>query len=125
MPDRLAEDGGHDALGCLLHQLPGKATADAIAHVEELVDTEVIHQPKLVVGEGAPGVVNLDRAAGLAAVGVALVHRDAAEVILEFFHGVDYRGRPVTDAGVQTPTGRDQQWESGASLFVADADVAL
>src|SRR5262249_20217935 len=35
------------------------------------------------------------------------------------------RGRPVTDAGVQAPTGGDQQREARASLLVADADVAL
>src|SRR5262245_16747619 len=86
MPDWLAEDGGHDALGRPLHQRPGKATADAIAHVEELLDAEMIHQPELVVGEGPPGVINRDWTTGLAAVGVALVHRNAAEVILECFH---------------------------------------
>src|SRR6266850_6120460 len=87
MADWLAEDGGHDALGGPLHQLPGKAAADAVAHVEELLDAQMIHQSELVVSEGAPGVVDRDRAAGLAAVGVALVHGDAAEVILECFHG--------------------------------------
>ena len=54
-PTGWPEDGGHDALGCPLHELPGKAAADAVAHVEELVDAQVIHQPELVVGEGAPG----------------------------------------------------------------------
>ena len=125
MPDRLAEHAGHDALGCPLHELEGKRAADAVAHEEELADAEVIHQPELVVGEGAPGVVDRDRAAGLAAVGVALVHRDAAEVVLELLHRVDHRGRPVADAGVQAPTGGDQQREAGAGLLVADADVAL
>ena len=125
MADALAEDGGDDAVRRPLHQLPGKAAADAVAHVEELVDAEVIHQPELVVGEGPPGVVDRHGAGGLAAIGVALVHRDAAEVVRECFHGVDHRGRPVADAGVQAPTGGDQQWEAGASLLVADADVAL
>ena len=80
MPDRLAEHAGHDAIGCPLLELEGKRAPDAVAHEEELLDAEVIHQPELVVGEGAPGVVDRDRAAGLAAVGVALVHRDAAEI---------------------------------------------
>ena len=44
---------------------------------------EMVHQPELVVGEGVPRVVDRDRAGGLAAVGVALVHRDAAELVLE------------------------------------------
>ena len=60
MPDRLAEHAGHDALGGPLHELEGKRAADAVAHEEELPDAEVIHQPELVVGEGAPGVVDWD-----------------------------------------------------------------
>src|SRR5262249_18342937 len=92
---------------------------------EELADAKVIHQPELVVGKGAPGVVDRDRAARFAAVGVALVHRDAAEVVRELCHRVDHRGRPVADAGVQAPTRADQQREAGASLLVTDADIAL
>ena len=80
MPDRLTEHAGHDAIGGPLHELEGKRATDAVAHEEELPDAEVIHQPELVVGEGAPGIVDRDRAAQLAAVGIALVHRDAAEV---------------------------------------------
>ena len=125
MPDRLAEDGSHNAVGCPLYQLEGKRAPDAVAHEEELPDAEVIHEPELVVGEGAPGVVDRDRAAGLAAVGVALIHRDAAEVVRELLHRVDHRGRPVADAGVQAPTGGDQQREAGAGFLIANADVAL
>jgi len=109
VPDRLAEDGGHNAVGCPLYQLEGKRAPDAVAHEEELLDAEVIHQPELVVGEGAPGVVDRNRAARFAAVGVALVHRDAAEIVFKLLHRVDHRGRPVADAGVQAPTGGDQQ----------------
>src|SRR5437899_9439925 len=49
-----------------------------IAHKEELADAEVVHQAQLVVGEGAPGVLDRDRPRGFSAVRVALVHRDAA-----------------------------------------------
>ena len=125
MADALAEDGGDDAVRRPLHQLPGKAAPDAVAHVEELVDPEVIHQPELVVGERLPGVVDRHGAGGLAAIGVALVHRDAAEVLRKRLHRVDHRGWPVADAGVQAPTGGDQQREAGARLLIADADVAL
>ena len=55
MADTLAEDGGDDAVRRPLQQLPGKAATNAVAHVEELVDAEVIHQPELVVGERLPG----------------------------------------------------------------------
>src|SRR3989449_4380882 len=121
----MAEQGGDHTVRRPLHQLPGKAAADAVAHVEELVDPEVIHQSELVVGECLPGVVDRHGAGGLAAIGVALVHRDAAEVVRERLHRVDHRGWPVADAGVQAPTGGDQQREAGARLLIADADVAL
>src|SRR5688500_18675103 len=110
MADALAEDGGDDAVRRPLHQLPGKAAANAVAHVEELVDTKVIHQPELVVGERIPWVVDRHGAGRLATVSVALVHRDATKIVLECFHGVDHRGWPVTDAGVQAPAGGNQQW---------------
>ena len=58
MADGLAEDGGDDAVGRPLHQLPGKATADAVAHEEEFADAEVIHQPELVVGERIPRIID-------------------------------------------------------------------
>src|SRR5262249_23641893 len=37
----------------------------------------------------------------------------------------DHRARPVADAGVQAPTGGDQQREAGARLLVAETDGAL
>src|SRR5215510_337746 len=52
-----------------------------------------------------PHPPSYDRAARFAAVGVALVHRDAAEVRRERLHHVDHRGRPGADAGVQAPPG--------------------
>ncbi len=95
--DGLAEHGGHDALGRALQQLAGEAAADAVAHEEEFADPEMVHQPELVVGEGVPRVLDRHRAGGLAAIGVALVHGDAAEVVLELFHRIDDGGRPVAD----------------------------
>src|SRR5262249_43833834 len=92
---------------------------------KELPEAEVVHQAQLVGGEGAPRVMDRDRPAGLAAVGVALVHRDAAELVLECFHRVEHRGRPIADAGVQAPAGGDQQREASASFLVTDADVAF
>ena len=49
----------------------------------------MIHQPELVVGIGFPRPVDLDRAGGLAAGGVAQVRRDAAVLSLEFLDGVE------------------------------------
>src|ERR1700722_15437927 len=124
MADSLAEDSSNDAVGSPLHQLAGKATADAVAQVEELADAEVIHQPELVVGERIPRVINRHGAYGFAVVGVALVHGDAAEVVLEYLHRVEHRSGPVNDAGVQAPSRGDQERKTRACLLVADADVA-
>ena len=125
MADALTEDRGDDAVGRPLHQLPGKAAADAVAHVKEFADAEVIHQPKLVVGERIPRVIDRHRAGRFATVGVALVHRDAMEVVFKGLHRVEYGGRPIADPRVQAPAGGDQERETGAGLLVADADVAL
>src|SRR5690348_14036811 len=124
MADSLAEDGGNDPVGRPLHQLAGKTTADAVAHVKELADAEVIHQPKLVVGECIPRVINRHGASGFAIVGVALVHGYAAEVVLEYLHSVEHRSGPVNDAGVQAPTRGYQEWKTRARFLVTDADVA-
>src|SRR5215471_2243297 len=121
----LAEHASDDAVGGPLHELEGKWATDAVAHEEELPDAEVVHEPELVIREGAPGVVDGDRSAGLTTVGVSLIHRDAAEVVFEFLHGVEHRRGPITNAGVQAPTGGDQEREARAGLLVADADVAL
>src|SRR5438105_8517128 len=125
MADALAEHGGDDAVGRPLHKLPSKAAADAVAHIKEFADAEVVHQPELVVGKRIRRVIDLHGTAGFAAIGIALVHRDAAEVVLELFHRVDHRGRPVADARIEAATGSDQQREAGAGLLVANADVAL
>src|SRR5712692_8983712 len=125
MPNRLAEHAGHNAVGSPLHELESKRTPDTVAHEEELSDAEVVHQSQLIVGKGYPRVIDRNRAAGFTAVRVALVHRDAAELVFESLHGVEHCGGPIADAGVQAPAGGEQQREAGASLFVADADVAF
>jgi hypothetical protein len=53
MSDGLHEHPSHDAVGRTLYQLHGKASPDAVAHEEELVNAKVVHQPQLVVGESA------------------------------------------------------------------------
>ena len=68
-------------------------TADAEAHHHELVDAQVIHQTEMVVGVRIPRPVDLERAGGLAAVGVAQVRRDAAVLALELLDRVERDGR--------------------------------
>ena len=61
MPNGLAEDAGHDALGRPFHELERERSADAVAHEEELVDAQVVQQRQLVVGESPPRVIDRDR----------------------------------------------------------------
>ena len=72
--------------GARCNRFQMKRAADAEAQHHEFPDAQVIHQPELVVGVGVPGPVDLERAGGLAAVGVAQVRRDAAVLALELLH---------------------------------------
>src|SRR5262249_56199679 len=65
------------------------------------------------------------RPRGLAALGVAQIGRDHAELVLELVHRVEGVGRETRDRGVQSTTGDDQQREAGTDLLIVDADVAL
>src|SRR3954464_13970390 len=85
----------------------------------------MIHHAELIIGERAPGIVDRDRSGGLAVAGVALVHGDNAEVVLELLHDVDHRVRPVRDTRIQAAARRRQYREAGADLRIADADLAL
>jgi hypothetical protein len=105
VPNRLAQHGCQHTLRGPLDELEGKRAADAVSHEEELPDAEVVHQPELVVGEGAPRVIDRDRTGGLAAIRIALVHRDAAEIVLEGLRGVEHGSRPIADLGVQATAG--------------------
>ena len=87
----LRQHGGDHAVGRALDQVPDERAADAEAQHHELVDAEVIHQAEVVVGVGVPRPVDLERAGGLAAIGVAQVRRDAAVLALELLHGVERR----------------------------------
>ena len=85
----------------------------------------MVHQPELIIGERAPRVIDGNRPRRLTAVRVALIHRDAAEVVLEDLHGIEHRGRPIADAGIQTTAGSHQQRKAAAGLLIADANIAL
>src|SRR3954451_5117824 len=98
MPNRLHQNASGHAIGSTFHELHGEAAADAVAHEKELLDPKVVHQAELVIGERAPRVTCRDGATGLTAVRVALIHRDAAELVLENLHRVENGGGPVADA---------------------------
>ena len=120
----LRQHGRDDAFGRSLQQVPDEGAADAEAQHHELPDAQVIHQAELVVGVRVPGPVDLERAGGLAAVGVAQIRRDHAVLALELLHRVEGVVREARDRRVQPAAGDDHQREAGADLLVVDADVS-
>ena len=98
-PDRLRRHGGDDAIWRPLDQVPDEGPRNAEAQHHELIDLQVIHQTEMVVGVGIPRPVDLERAGGLAAVGVAQVRRDAAVLSLELLDRVE--GIAAVQAGAQ------------------------
>src|SRR5207249_10726725 len=87
----LRQHGCGNASGCALQKTPDEGAANAETHHRELVDPQMIHQAELVVGIGLPRPLDLDRAGGLAARGVAQVRRDAAIFSLELLYPIKGR----------------------------------
>src|SRR5271170_6457352 len=86
----------------------------------------MIHQTELVVGVGFPRPVDLDRASGLAAGGVAQVRCDAAILSFELLNRVE--GRIAAEEGygrVQSAAGKKHQRETGPGLLIVDANGAF
>src|SRR5713226_6494692 len=86
----------------------------------------MIHQSELVVRVGFPRSVDLDRAGGLAARGVAQIRCDAAILSLELLNGVE--GRVAGEegyGGVQSPAGKQHQREAGPGLLIVDTNGAF
>jgi hypothetical protein len=109
-------DRGDHAVGRALQQVPDEGAADAEAHHHEPVDAQVIHDAELIVGEGIPRPIDLERAIGRSQVG-----GDAAILVLELVDRVER----IVQAGnrrVQAAAGDQQQREAGAELLVVDAD---
>jgi hypothetical protein len=69
--------------GARFNRFQDERAADAEAQHHELPDAQVVHQAKMVVGVGVPGPVDLERAGGLPAIGVAQIRRDDAVLALE------------------------------------------
>src|SRR5580700_9708016 len=83
VPDSLADDASYNAVWRALHELKSEAAANAVTHKKELADAEMAHQPKLVISKCTPRIIDSDGTSRLAAIGVALVHCYAAEVVLK------------------------------------------
>src|SRR5262245_49308804 len=80
----------------------------------------------MVIGIGIPRPIDLERAGGLTAVGVAHVREDAAVFSLELFDRIKRSAAfQAGDRRVQSPAGDEQQREAGARLLVLDANGAF
>src|SRR5439155_11463585 len=122
MANRLAEHGRRHAPRRLPRETKRERAADAESQGEELRNAQVVHQGELIAREGAPRVVGLHGAGRLATVGVALVHRDEVEVVLEDLQRVERRPRaPVAERRVQPAWSEQQKRIAGACFLVADA----
>ena len=88
-PAWLHRHGRHDTIRGPLQEVPDEGTGYAEAQHHELVDAQMIHQAEMVVGIGIPRPVDLERAGGLAGVGVAQIRRDAAVLTLELLNRVE------------------------------------
>src|ERR1700682_2859465 len=120
MADCLDQHARDHAFRCPLHQLHRAATADAVAHEEKLPDPKMVHQSQLVVGKCVPWIGGRDWAGGLAAVRVALIHRDAAKLVLEYLHRVENRSAPIAYARVQAAAGDEEQGKAAPSFLVTN-----
>jgi hypothetical protein len=72
----------------------------------------------MVIGIGVPRPVDVERAAAFAAIGIAQIGRDDAELALELVERVERMGRrKPRDGRVQPAAGDDQQRKAGTGLF--------
>ena len=90
------------------------------------VDAQMIEQRDMVGGVGVPAVLRRDRRARLAA-GIALIHRDDAELAGEFGRRVDRRRglAPHLDHRLQSGRREGQDRESLTELLVMDPGTVV
>ena len=83
--------GGNHPLGRAFQHLPDEGAADAEANDQEFVVPVMVHQAEQVINVGIPWPIDLHRARGLAAIGVAQVRGYAVELVVEGVHRVERR----------------------------------
>jgi hypothetical protein len=124
--DRLRQHGALHALGLLLDQVEDERPADALAVEMTAIDAQMVEERDVVGGVAIPAVLRGDRGARLAA-GIALVHRDDAELVGELGGRVDRRRglAPDIDDRLQPRRRKSQDRETLAELLVIDARAVL
>src|SRR5437660_12360284 len=90
------------------------------------VDAQMVEERNVVGGVAVPAVLRGDRGARLAA-GVALVHRDDAELVGELGSRVDWRRglAPYVDDRLQPRRRDSQDRETLAELLVIDMGAVV
>ena len=81
----------------------------------------MIEQRDVVGRVGLPSVGGGDRRARLA--GVALIHRDDAEIIGEFDRGIERALMPELDAGAHSARRKQQDWVAGTELLEVEGNI--
>src|SRR5215471_4019698 len=80
----------------------------------------------MVIGIGIPRPIDLERAGGLAAIGVAQVREDAAIFSLELFDRIKRSAAfQEGDRRVQSPAGDKQQRKARTGLLILNANGAF
>ena len=105
---------------------PDYLPADALAEEMAPVDAQVVEHGDVVGGVGVPAVLRGDRRARLAA-GIALIHRDHAEIRGELGGRVDRSGglAPHIDHRLQAGRRKSEDRETLAELLVVDARAVM
>src|SRR5262245_36440933 len=85
----------------------------------------MIHQAEMIVGVGVPWPVDLKRAGGLAAVGVAQIRKYATEFALELFDRIERAGDQTLHPRIQCAASDEQQRKAGTNLSIADSRGAF
>src|SRR5215468_3931838 len=76
----------------------------------------------MVVSMGIPRPVDLKRAGGLAAIGIAQICENAAILALELLDRIERAGEQAGHPRVQRSTGDEQQRKARAGFIIADAN---
>ena len=124
--DGLREHGGRDALRLSLQQAHDEGSADALAVQMAPVDAQMIQHGDVIGRVGVPAVLRGDGTAGPTA-GVALIHRDHAEIWGELGDGVHGRGgaAPDFDGRLQARRREREDGKPPTGLLVVDRSAVV
>ena len=119
----MRQNRGDDPVRRPADQVPDQRTTDAETSHHEFIDSQMVHQGELVVGEGVPGFLDLQWARRAATIGVAGVERDAAMGIGKLDKRIERSGvAQHLYFAVQSATRNNEHRKAGARLFIANTN---